>query len=158
MPNWVVAENSSCSCGAAGFSVRGKPLGRFFCHCLICQAVYNAPFADVTAFWAGSAHLRSDDQVVFKRYRLPPALQRGTCRSCGSPVLGFMRLAPFVRLLFVPTRNLKSTVGVPEASLHIFYHRRVDAVSDSLPKISGYWRSELAVTRLILSGATRSDM
>jgi hypothetical protein len=73
-------------------------------------------------------------------------------------VLGFMRLAPFLRLLFVPTRNLKPNVGVPEASLHIFYHRRVDAVTDSLPKVSGYWRSELAVTRLILSGAARSDI
>lgn len=153
----VVAEDSSCSCGAASFSVRGKPLGRFYCHCRICQALYEAPFADVTAFWAGSAQLRSDEQVVFKRYRLPPAVERGTCRSCESPVLGFMRLAPFVRLALVPTRNLKPTVGVPEAALHIFYHRRVDAATDSLPKVSGYWRSELAVAKLILAGTVRSD-
>lgn len=158
MPNLVVADNSACSCGAAGFSVRAKPLGRFFCHCLICQGVYKAPFADVTVFWAGSEHLRSQDQVEFKRYRPPPALQRATCRSCGSPVLGYLRLAPFVRLLFVPTRNLKPSEGVPDPSLHIFYHRHVQEATDSLPKIHGYWHSELAVTRLVLLGAVRGDL
>lgn len=155
VPHLVVAESSACPCGAAGFSIRGKPLGRFFCHCLICQRVYEAPFADVTVFWVGSERLLSQDEVVFKRYRLPPALQRGTCRACGSPVFGYLRLAPFVRLLFVPTHNIKPSVGVPEPSAHIFYHRRVQEVTDSLPKFSGYWRSELEVSRLVLSGTVR---
>jgi hypothetical protein len=151
----VVAENSTCSCGAAGFSLHAKALGRFYCHCLICQALYKAPFADVTVFWAGSEYLRSQDRVEFKRYRLPPALQRGTCRSCGSPVLGYLRLAPFVRLLFVPTSNLKPGGGIPESFAHIFYHRRVQEATDSLPKVSGYWHSQLAVTKHIISGAVR---
>ncbi len=156
MPNLVVAENCSCPCGTAGFSLWAKPLGRFFCHCLICQSLYKAPFTDVTAFWAGSERLRSQDEVEFKRYRLPPALQRATCRACSAPLLGYLRLAPFVRLLFVPTRNIKPSSGVPEPSMHIFYHRRVQEATDSLPKICGYWRSELAVSRLILSGTVRS--
>ena len=157
MPNLVVAENSTCSCGATGFSVRAKPLGRFFCHCLICQGLYKALFADVTVFWAGSEHLRSQDQVEFKRYRPPPALQRGTCRSCGSPVFGYLRLAPLLRLLFVPTGNLKPGAGIPKPSSHIFYHRCVQEATDSLPKIRGYWPSEFAVTKLVLSGAVRSN-
>jgi hypothetical protein len=41
------------------------------------------------------------------------------------------------------------------ASAHIFYHRRIADEHDSLPKISGYWRSELAVTKLILASSFR---
>jgi len=36
---------------------------------------------------------------------------------------------------------------------HIFYHRRIADEHDSLPKISGYWRSELAVTKMMLANA-----
>jgi hypothetical protein len=153
----VNAHASSCPCGAAAFSVRAKPLARFYCHCLICQGVYKAPFADVTAFWAGSEHLRSREAVAFKRYRPPPALQRATCRACGSPVLGYLRLAPFLRLLFVPTKNLKPGADIPAPSTHIFYHRRLHDATDSLPKVSGYWHSEFAVTKLVLIGALQGD-
>jgi hypothetical protein len=70
-------------------------------------------------------------------------------------VLGYLRLAPFVRLLFVPTSNLKPGGGIPESFAHIFYHRRVQEATDSLPKVSGYWHSQLAATRHIISGAVR---
>jgi hypothetical protein len=48
--------------------------------------------------------------------------------------------------------NLKPSVELPDPAMHIFYHRRVREVRDEVPKVSGYWRSELAVTRLVLSG------
>jgi hypothetical protein len=140
MAKFVDAPASSCPCGAAAFSVRAKPLARFYCHCLICQSVYKAPFADVTVFCEGTERVHSQAEVEFKRYRPPPALQRATCRTCGAPVLGYLRLAPLLRLLFVPTRHLKPGAGIPTPSLHIFHHRRVADSADSSPKFSGYWR------------------
>lgn len=100
----IVADNCSCPCQEARFSVNGRSLARFICHCRICQTLYQAPF---------------------------------------------------VRLAFVPTRNLKGATNLPAPTIHIFYHRRVADVQDPLPKVSGYWRSELAVSRLVLSGIAR---
>jgi hypothetical protein len=34
---------------------------------------------------------------------------------------------------------------------HIFYHRRVAEIADSIPKLSGYWASQAYVTRSILA-------
>lgn len=154
-PDDIVADNCSCPCQDARFSVNGRALARFICHCRICQTLYKAPFADVTAFWGGAVAIAASDKVRFKRYRLPPALRRGTCVSCGAPVFGYLTIAPFVRLAFVPTRNLKGATDLPAPAIHIFYHRRVADVQDSLPKVSGYWRSELAVSRLVLRGIAR---
>jgi hypothetical protein len=135
--------------------VNGTPVLRLLCHCQICQAIYKQPYADVTAFWGGAVSLSEDHSIQFRRYRVPPALRRGTCQSCGAPVVGFLRLAPFVQLAFVPSRNVPVSAALPMPSAHIFYHRRIADEHDSLPKISGYWRSELAVTKLILASSFR---
>lgn len=145
-----VNQSCACTCGQSVLRVSGSPISRVFCHCRICRSVYREPFADVTGFWAGAVSLPETDSVDFKRYRPPPALRRGTCASCGAPVVGFLRLAPFVQLAFVPSRNFPDPTALPSPSTHIFYHRRVDDVNDTLPKISGYWPSELAVTRMVL--------
>jgi hypothetical protein len=157
MTNRVLAEECSCPCGRATFAIDGRLLTRFICHCQICQSLYKAPYADVTAFWAGSITVKDEGSLEYKRYRAPPALQRGTCRGCGAPVLGYMRLAPFVRLAFVPARNIKSALALPEPVAHIFYQRRQEAANDTLPKFSSYLSSELAVTRLVLKGAFGGD-
>jgi hypothetical protein len=90
----------ACVCGAARLTVAGQPIGRFFCHCKICQGLYRKPFADVTYFWAGSVTLPDDQPIEFRRYRPPPALRRGICARCGNPVVGFLRLAPVFAGLF----------------------------------------------------------
>jgi hypothetical protein len=145
----------ACPCNAAQFTVTGTPIARFYCHCQICQAVYRQPFADVTAWWSGSVVLPSETTVQFKHYRPPPALRRGTCPSCGLPVVGFLRLAPFVRLAFVPAQNIRDRKTLPAPATHIFYHRRVKDIEDDLPKVSGYWSSELAVTGMVMGSLGR---
>ena len=122
---------------------------RLFCHCTICQGFNRQPFADVTAFRAGNVTLRSGDQVEFRRYRPPPAARRGKCRSCSAPVVEFLRLAPFVQLAFVPSKLFPDQGALPPPALHIFYHRRLGDIADDLPKVSGYWSSELAVMKRI---------
>ena len=102
-------------------------------------------------FWAGSITVRTPDQIDFKRYRLPPAARRGRCRSCEAPAVEFLRLAPFVQLGFVPSKRFPDQQTLPPPAFHIFYHRRRADAADDLPKISGYWPSELAVVRRILA-------
>lgn len=156
----MTTDSCSCSCGTSSFTLNSKPLARFICHCTICQSVYQQPFADVTVLWANKVALPAKHDIRFKKYRSPPALRRGVCSSCGRPVIGFLRLAPFVQLAFVPARNYQDNGALPAPSLHMFYHSRVADVIDQLPKYSGYWRSQLAVTKLILertfSGSTNA--
>ena len=142
----------ACQCGRSTFTVSGRPLARLYCHCEICQALYRQPRADVTIWWGTSVELPDSQRIQFKHYRLPPAINRGTCPSCGLPVVGFLRLAPFVQLAFVPAMNFPRGAGLPRPSAHIFYHRRVKDARDRLPKIGGYWPSELYATRLVLAG------
>ena len=132
-----------CSCGNASLELTSAPLVRFLCHCTICQAVYKAPYADATIVARGA--VRSLDHVDFKRHRSPPSLNRGTCNSCGEPVVGTL-----ATLAFIPARIFPQAELLPEPAMHIFYHSRVADVSDSLPKHSGYLASEWAVTKLAI--------
>ena len=145
----------ACRCGQSEFVVTGRPAARLYCHCEICQALYRQPRADVTVWWGQSVVLAERQRVRFKHYRLPPAINRGTCSSCGLPVAGFLRLAPFVQLAFVPAMNFPRRAGLPRPSAHIFYHRRVKEERDRLPKVGGYWPSELCATGLIVAGMFR---
>ena len=154
----LTSQTCSCSCGKSTFAITGHPFARFLCHCTICQSVYRAPFADVTVLWSKNVSLPDTHNVQFKKYRAPPALSRGTCASCGLPVVGFLAVAPLVRLAFIPSRNYPESYALPPPALHSFYHSCVADVGDYLPKYSGYWRSQFAVTKLILGagfGVTR---
>lgn len=140
----------ACSCGKAQLTLTGRPLGRFRCHCTICQSVYKAPFADATILSMSGIKRDSIEHTEFSRHRLPPALQRGTCMSCGRPVMAHLFVAPYVRLAFIPAANYPKTYHLPEPAMHIFYDSRVSDIQDDLPKYNGYVSSELAVLRLVM--------
>jgi hypothetical protein len=146
----MINQTCSCPCGKSTFAITSRPFARFVCHCTICQSLYRAPFADVTLLWAKSVVLPETNNIQFKTYRSPPALSRGSCASCGLPAAGFLTVAPFLRLAFIPSRNYPGSYVLPAVALHIFYHSRVGDIDDHLPKCSGYWRSQLAVTKLVL--------
>lgn len=146
----------SCACGACVVEVSGEPLARYICHCLICQSLFKDGYCDSTAWPAAAVRLLRGDQLNFSRHRkMPPAINRGICRKCDTPVVGMMRAAPFVSLAFVPAANFPSQTTLPRPFGHIFYHRRQQDVDDTLPKISGYWHSEITVTRWIAAGTAR---
>ena len=142
-------QTFNCSCGKSTLGITSRPFARFVCHCTICQSVYGAPFADITLLWAKNVSLPDAHNIQFKKYRSPPALSRGTCASCGLPLVGFLAVAPLVRLAFIPTQNYPESYVLPQVSMHIFYHSRIADVNNYLPKYSGYLRSQLAVTKLI---------
>lgn len=148
-------QDCACVCAASRFTVAGEPIGRFFCHCTICQRLYRKPFADVTYFWAGSITLLDNQPIEFRGYRPPPALSRGICARCGNPVVGFLRLAPGFTIAFVPSQNFPRPVELPAPDRHIFYHRRVADIADSVPKLEGYWASEAHITRTVFADLFR---
>lgn len=150
-----LTQAATCGCGVSKFNVDGVPIARFKCHCTICQSLYKKPFADVVMLWGGAIALPDEQPFTFRKYRPPPALQRATCNACGAPVVGFLRLAPFVRLAFVQCANFSNQDALPPPSVHIFYNSRVQDVADDLPKISGYWASEIAVTKLLMSSPAK---
>ena len=146
----MMNQDCPCLCGVSRFAVAGTPIGRFLCHCTICQKAYGKPFADVTYFWGASVTLANNQPVEFHRHRGPPALRRGKCAKCGNPVLSL--LGRGLALAFVPSQNFPLPAGLPPPDCHIFYDRRVADVADTVPKFSGYWASQAHVTRSILGG------
>jgi len=155
MVNRQLSQHCSCPCGASTFDVHTKPLTRFFCHCLICQSLYQKPFADFTVMLSSNVSLHDTSQIKFDRYRRPPALRRGVCITCKHPVIGYLRLAPFIQLAFVASSHYPDHSSLPPPQAHIFYHRRTADINDDLPKHQGYFRSELAVCTGIASRAWR---
>jgi hypothetical protein len=147
----MVSQDCACLCGASRFAVRGDPIGRFFCHCTICQRAYGKPFADVTYFWAESVTLPSNQPVEFRRHRPPPALRRGRCAKCGNPVVSLLGFPRSLALAFVPSQNFPRPAELPAPGGHIFYDRRVADIADAVPRFSGYWASQTHVTRSILA-------
>jgi hypothetical protein len=151
-----VRQTCSCRCGASRLTVTGEPIGRLVCHCTICQAFNKQPYADVTVFPAQSIALIGDSAVTFRRYRPPPALDRGACSACGGAVVEFLALGPLKVFAFVPSQNFERPTELPKRSLHIFYDRRVGDATDLLPKANGYWASQTSVFRMLFGGWFRT--
>ena len=142
----------SCPCGNSRIAVSGSPVVRFICHCTICQTVYRKPFADIVAVKANQIATPIDPSVQVKKYKSPPALNRGVCSSCSNPVVAFLPLTPFFGLAFVPSANFPSGTQLPQPSVHVFYEKRVADVGDAIHKVSGFWPSQWGVTSRFVSG------
>lgn len=145
------AIQCACECGKSKLSVSAEPVLRFCCHCSICQEVYQSPFSDFLVFKAEDVHLPALNGIQFKRYKAPPAVNRGKCPSCRKPVVGMLKLIPGMPLAMLPSAVYPDQQGLPEIKAHIFYNQRVAEVDDDSPKISGYVRSEWQVFKHVLS-------
>ncbi|KZX76839.1 hypothetical protein A3715_12445 [Oleiphilus sp. HI0009] len=144
-----MSHQCSCPCGKTKFTVEKTPAVRFFCHCEICQALYKSNYSDVCV--VKSKHVTLDEQdVEFKTYRLPPALQRGTCKHCHLPVAGFLKGIPGLGLAFISAENFDDKSSLPDAVGHVFYHRKSASYDDKLEKHEGYWGSQLAICRWVM--------
>jgi hypothetical protein len=148
----IINQRCVCACGASGTHVDGALIARFLCHCTICQSLYQQPWADVVVLRAGAITISEPHRLAFRRYRSLPALNRGVCTACGSPVVAVTPGPSVFGLAFVPSRTFENPDELPPAAQHIFYDRRIADVSDPLPKVSGYWRSEFAVGGMVGRG------
>jgi hypothetical protein len=70
-------------------------------------------------------------------------------------VVEFVAVGPLKMLSIVPSQSFERPSELPEPSRHVFYDRRTADISDSLPKVSGYWPSEMSVLGMIVGGLFR---
>lgn len=138
-------QQTSCDCGNSQVAVTGKPLMRFICHCKICQAVYQAPYADILVFKSKQLITPLAASVSFAAYRRPPAISRGICSDCKRPVVAKLALTPFSGLSFIPASNFSAPETLAQPRLQTFYHRCISDPDIECPTVRGYWRSQLAL-------------
>lgn len=150
-----MTTTTQCNCGKSHVSFEGEPLFRVHCHCKICQSVYQQPYADFVVISSKQVAGPVDSAIQFKKHRSPPAVNRGVCPHCKKPVLAKLSLGPSLGMAFIPAANFPNSVKLPAAVFHTFYDRRIADIDDSIPKISGYWSSQLAVTKLALLSMLR---
>lgn len=142
-------QHGFCSCNANTFNVNAKPIARFVCHCTICQAYTGKASSDVTVLLAKDVNSLKIENTRFKRWKLPPNIRRGTCTKCNKPVIEF---GVANQLAFVPTANYEHPEKLPPASMHIFYHSRVGDSKDAIPKYSGFVKSQVMLSAVLMQG------
>ncbi|MBJ8496233.1 GFA family protein [Acinetobacter oleivorans] len=147
----------SCSCQHNELVLNGPVIMRFICHCLICQNVYQAPYADVVVAWKNDIIITKFQSIDFKKFRMPPAVNRGVCIQCKKPVYGYLKSYVKHDLAFIPAQNFKDSSSLPEPCLHEFYHRAVSPVEDNLPKYYGYMHSMLGLSKALLKNIYTAD-
>ena len=72
-----------CLCGKIQFQAQGDPLWVSYCHCDSCRHATGSAVAVYVGF--------SEDRVIFdgntpKKFTSSPAVIRGFCPDCGSPI------------------------------------------------------------------------
>lgn len=144
-------QECQCQCGDSKFFIQGGPLIRIFCHCTICQEFNDAAFADISIFRAKDIQFSDQKKVSFKKYRSPPAAQRGKCTTCKKPIIEFLNLAVLPALTIIPSENIPPGEFLLEPSIHVFYDSRVTEINDSLPKHSGYIKSQVSLSARLVS-------
>lgn len=152
----TTSNGGQCPCGTATFAIDGPPLFRMLCHCTICQAYNDAPFADVTAFRARHVHLIDEASVAFRAWRQPPLVQRGRCVRCEAAALERVRLPVMPHLTLVPSANVADGSRLPVPEAHIFYASRVADADDGLPKHAGFVGSQIAFAKALLGGLRKA--
>ena len=102
----------SCSCGSFSFVTRKAPIGRFVCHCLFCQAFTGQPYSDVSVLAARDVTAEGLDRLNYRKYRLPPNLNRGRCKTCDKPAIETIGAWP-LKLAFIPSASFKEQDLLP---------------------------------------------
>ena len=141
--------HGSCACGTFSFETRKAPAARFVCHCLFCQDFTGEAFSDVSVLLGYQIKMKGTADLIHKKYRLPPNLNRTLCAKCGKPAMETMGAGP-LKMVFVPSKSFVEQKLLPPPRLHVFYNRRVVDVADDLPKYSHYWPSQFAIMKTIM--------
>lgn len=152
MSSELTPQQASCSCYSNTFTINNKPIGRFICHCRICQAFTGKAYNDVTVFLKPDISDLNLIKTEFRRWKLPPNIRRGLCTRCYKPSI---EMALGGNLILVPTENHPDVAALPEPSMHLFYNRRVRDMDDDLPKYNGSVQSQAMMVKALAQGLVK---
>ncbi len=142
-------QEASCSCTSNTYIVNNKPIGRFICHCTICQEYTGQAYNDVTVLLKQDVSELKLINTKFRRWKLPPNISRGLCTRCNKPSI---EMAMGGTLILVPTTNYPDVSALPEPTMHLFYNRRIEDSNDDLPKYNGFVQSQAMIVKTLAQG------
>jgi len=136
----------SCFCGAASYSLTGRPVLSAYCHCTNCQRLSGCPFVHAMHFKGSDftwSHAQPHEaQLDFYIIPSKPHKTRCRCKTCGATVASYNS---DTRCWSVWGAQLKrDAAGKIEAwelvkpSAHMFYGTRMLDIGDNLGKWEGY--------------------
>ncbi|MEM1112246.1 MAG: GFA family protein [Pseudomonadota bacterium] len=135
-----------CPCGTSRFEINGEPIARFFCHCTICQAQYQAPYVDINLYKLNEVEIPHGLSLDFKQLKRFMAVDRGFCPSCQKPVMAKVGEGG-KGFGFVAVRNYSDPSNLPPPEMHVYYGTRVADVDDDLPKYANFLTSNYALIK-----------
>lgn len=142
-----------CQCGQSELQVNNKPLLRFICHCEICQEYTGRDFSDVVFFLEKDVEVVDKSQLNYKKYKRPPAVNRGKCMYCQQPFVEHLSLPLIPDLTLIPSPVLEEKISLPKPLCHVFYHKKVHDIHDDIPKYSGFLSSQITLLSKIIPKA-----
>ncbi|MES1964225.1 GFA family protein [Psychrobacter sp. AH5] len=149
MSKQFTPQEGSCSCCSNTYLINNTPIARFICHCTICQEYTGQAYNDITVLVKPDVSELKLMRTKFRRWKLPPNISRGLCKSCNKPSI---EMAMGGNLLLVPTSNYADAAALPEPSMHLFYNRRVADIDDKLPKYKGFAQSQAMIVKALAQG------
>ena len=149
MSHEFTPQEGSCACQSNTYTINNQPVGRFICHCTICQEFTGQAYNDVTVLLKSDVSDLNLIRTKFRRWKLPPNISRGLCTRCHKPSIE-MGLAG--NLILVPTTNYPDVAALPAPTMHLFYNRRVEDMDDDLPKYNGFVQSQAMLIKALAKG------
>lgn len=149
MSSEFTPQEGSCSCYSNTYTINNTPVGRFICHCTICQEFTSQAYNDVTVLMTSDVSNLNLIRTKFRRWKLPPNISRGLCTHCNKPSI---EMALGGNLILVPTANYPDIAALPEPTMHLFYNRRVEDMDDGLPKYHGFVQSQAMIVKALAQG------
>lgn len=149
MSHEFTPQEGSCACQSNTYTINNQPVGRFICHCTICQEFTGQAYNDVTVLLKSDVSNLNLIRTKFRRWKLPPNISRGLCTRCDKPSIE-MGLAG--NLILVPTTNYPDVAALPAPTMHLFYNRRVEDMDDDLPKYNGFVQSQAMLIKALAKG------
>ncbi|WP_201575183.1 GFA family protein [Psychrobacter sp. H8-1] len=149
MSSEFIPQEGSCSCFSNTYMINNTPIGRFICHCSICQEFTGQAYNDVTILLKPDVSQLNLIRTKFRRWKLPPNISRGLCTRCNKPSI---EMALGGSLILVPTTNYPDIAALPEPTMHLFYNRRASDMDDDLPKYNGFVQSQAMIVKALAQG------
>ena len=109
----------------------------------------------MSIFRAADVSITDEAAVVFKSYQKPPLVRRGKCVGCQSSTHEKVSIPGLPKLIIVATELLPPALKT-RPLMHMFYHRRVKDVSDNVPRLNGFVKSQSAFMFELLRSLWRS--